>query len=170
MAYNDGVGTILPMDTCDLLTYFFDENPDADTLISMLNQTFSDAALTGGYSPVSVKPCQTAVHYAVEIIDRKSGHVSFSMQATAMDVNAFQILRNMACRLSFEGLLVSLIEVRRTDQKEISMIEFPIPDEYNENEVYSKKSQMTNFSVSWENSNFNKSRRVFVEMVAPYPR
>jgi hypothetical protein len=155
-------------DSSDIvLKYIFVEEPDSTGLITKLNQIFADGGNYGGYAPVGVKPEQSSLHCSGEAKKLKSGIVSSVLKAEAIDLNAFQILRNMAGRLLLDGISIKKIEVEWPHQQKISKFELPVPDENNEEEVYPGRSEKIAFSINWEDSDFGKSRRVLVEMSNP---
>jgi hypothetical protein len=153
-------------DTSDIkLKYTLLGETDSTDLITKINQKFADGGVCGGYAPMGVHPVQSTLHYSGEEKKSKSNIAIYYLKSAAIDVNCFQILRNMASRLSLDGLFIKNIEVELPDNQQIGRFELPVPDENNEEKVYPSRSAKNNFSILWEDSDFSKSRRVLVEMV-----
>ena len=78
------------------------EEIDSADLIAKTNKKFINVGAYGGYAPVGVNPGQSTMRYSGEEKEITSDFATYYMGSEAIDVNAFQILRNMASRLSLD--------------------------------------------------------------------
>ncbi|CAK8712870.1 hypothetical protein GMJAKD_02135 [Candidatus Electrothrix aarhusensis] len=127
--------------------------------LSAITQQFVEAGKYGAYALEHIHPAQSSI-FCQDYGGERS--TIFVLKTQAITPNAFQILRNMASRLSLDETMVSKIEI--SSEREARKKELPVPDEENEEDVYPTQSDKIGFRVNWEDSDFAKSRRMLVEM------
>jgi hypothetical protein len=83
--------------------------------------------------------------------------------ARSIDPRAFQLIRNMAGRLSLQGIDVRSVVVEEHGESG-EQLKIPIPNEDNESDVYPGLSPHLAFTVEFEDSEWSKLRRCILQL------
>jgi hypothetical protein len=83
--------------------------------------------------------------------------------AGSIDSRAFQLIRNMAGRLSLQGIDVRSVVIEELGEAS-EQLRVPIPTEENESNVYPALSPHLEFRVEFEDSDWSKLRRCLVQL------
>jgi hypothetical protein len=88
--------------------------------------------------------------------------LSFRLQVRHVDPRAYQLVRNMAYRSELAQDAVSRILVLAARDEAARVVELPVPNDENEDDVYPGLSDRGRIEVEWVNTEFSKSRRCLV--------
>jgi hypothetical protein len=134
--------------------------------LSDIAHTFVLVGARGGFPELGFAPDHSTLNLVSEITIQP-GIASFRLGVRHINPNAYQLLRNMAAKLSREGFFVSRLLVSDPEQKGVKPIAIPELNDENEEELYPEISSKVALQIEWEPSDFSKVRRFLVQTTNP---